>query len=88
MPRKKSKFKKYNFSISYKTAKKFEEYCNMCGYTPNKFIKTVIKDFIQNNDYHTLHYFYKKENSDVKLLNNKTQTSKSNVNQLSLFDDF
>jgi hypothetical protein len=88
MSRKKSKYRKYKFAIPYNTAIKFEEFCKISGTSPNKFIRTIINDFIQNNDPHSLHYFYKKENHEHKVSNNKNQTIEKKVNQLTLFDDF
>lgn len=88
MSRRKAKYKKYKFAIPSSAAIKFEEFCKISGTTPNKFIRTIINDFIQNNDQHSLHYFYKKENHEYKVNNNKNQTIEKKVNQLSLFDDF
>ena len=88
MSRRKAKYKKYKFAIPSSAAIKFEEFCKISGTTPNKFIRTIINDFIQNNDPHSLHYFYKKENHEYKVNNNKNQTIEKKVNQLSLFDDF
>ncbi|HNT70202.1 MAG TPA: hypothetical protein PLE59_00575 [Bacteroidales bacterium] len=87
MSRRKAKYKKYKFAIPSSAAIKFEEFCKISGTTPNKFIRTIINDFIQNNDQHSLHYFYKKENHEQKVYNNKTKNIEKKVNQLSLFDD-
>ncbi|MDI6833983.1 MAG: hypothetical protein QMD02_09105 [Bacteroidales bacterium] len=88
MSRRKAKYRKYKYAIPNSAAIKFEEYCKISGTTPNKFIRTIINDFIQNNDPHSLHYFYKKENHEHKVNNIKNQTIEKKVNQLSLFDDF
>jgi len=47
MSRKKAKYKKYKFAIPSSAATKFEEFCKISGTTPNKFIRTIINDFIQ-----------------------------------------
>ena len=76
MSRRKAKYKKYKFAIPSSAAIKFEEFCKISGTTPNKFIRTIINDFIQNNDQHSLHYFYKKENHEQKSITIKLKTLK------------